>query len=88
MKFPNLSQLRPHPPTEAALHGKQSDRNDIDEAWAFEEVRGKALMQAVAPTQLTRPHAQTFIWSAGGTAGSTWLADLVARGRGGDPGIA
>lgn len=88
MKFPNGSQLRPHPPTEKALHGKQSDRNDIDEAWAFTEDEGKLLLQAISPTQLTRPGAQTVIWSAGGTAASTWLAALVARGRAGDPTIA
>lgn len=87
MKFPNRSQLRPHPPTEEALHGKQSDRNDIDEAWAFSTEEGKAIMQAIGPTQLTRPASQTFIWSAGGTANSTWLAELVARGRAGEPGI-
>lgn len=87
MRFPNGSQLRPHPPTEKALHGKQSDRNDIDEAWAFTDDEGKALMQAISPTQLTRPGALTVIWSAGGTAASTWLAQLVARGRSGDPAI-
>lgn len=87
MRFPNKSTLRPHPPTEEALHGKQSDRNDIDEAWAFDELEGKQLLQAISPTQLTRPGAQTFIWSAGGTARSTWLANLVARGRAGDPSI-
>lgn len=88
MRFPSTgSQLRPHPPTEEKLHGKQSDRNDIDEAWAFSEDEGRMLMQAIGPTQLTRPGAQTFIWSAGGTAASTWLASLVARGRAGDPGI-
>lgn len=85
MRFPNKSQLRPYPPSEKALHGKQSDRNDIDEAWAFSELEGQALMQAGGPTKLTRPGAQTFIWSAGGTAESTWLASLVARGRAGDP---
>lgn len=88
MTFPNGSTIRPHPPTEEKLHGKQSNRNDIDEAWAFSEDEGKALMQAIAPTQLTRPDAQTFIWSAGGTPASTWLASLVARGRDGDPDIA
>jgi hypothetical protein len=88
MKFPNGSWIRPHPPTEQALHGKQSDDNDIDEAWAFTEDEGKQLLQAVGPTQLTRPGAQTWIWSAGGTASSTWLAALVARGRAGDPSIA
>lgn len=87
MQFPNGSWLRPHPPTKKALHGKQSDDNDVDEAWAFSEEEGTELMQAIAPTQLTRPGAQTWILSAGGTAQSTWLASLVARGRDGDPGI-
>lgn len=83
MTFPNSSILRPHPPTEESLHGKDSDRNSIDEAWAHTEEEGKLLMQAIAPTQLTRPGAQTWIWSAGGTAASTWLAGLVAKGRAG-----
>lgn len=83
MRFPNKSQLRPHPPHEKALHGKASDENDIDEAWAFTEEEGRALLQAISPTQLTRPWAQTWIWSAGGTAASTWLARLVADGRAG-----
>lgn len=87
MRFPNRSTIRPHPPTKKALHGKQSDDNDIDEAWAFTKEEGAELLQATSPTKLTRPGAQTFIWSAGGTAESTWLAELVARGRGGDPGI-
>jgi hypothetical protein len=87
MRFPNGSRLRPHPPVEKALHGKQSDRNSIDEAWAFSEAQGAQLLAAIGPTQLTRPGAQTWIWSAGGTANSTWLASLVARGREGDPSI-
>lgn len=86
--FANKSEIRPHPPTEEKLHGKQSDSNDIDEAWAFSSEQGAALMQAIGPTQNTRPLAQTWIWSAGGTATSTWLAELVARGRGGDPSMA
>lgn len=88
MGFPNGSTLRPFPPTEEAMHGKQGDRDDIDEAWAFADHEGEALLQAIAPTQLTRPNAQTWIWSAGGTAASTWLAELVARGRAGDPDMA
>lgn len=88
MKFPRGSTLRPFPPTDTAMHGKESDEVDIDEAWAFEKTAGEALMQAIGPTQLTRPGAQIWIYSAGGTAQSTWLAELVARGRGGDPGIA
>lgn len=88
MRFPNQSTLRPHPPTDTALHGKESDDNDVDEAWAFTEAEGAALLQAIGPTQLTRPGAQTWIESAGGTAESTWLARLVARGREGDPSLA
>jgi hypothetical protein len=88
-RFANGSTIRPHPPSEKALHGKESDDNDVDEAWAFTEAEGQALMQAIGPTQLTRPGAQTWIWSAGGTAASTWLAELVARGRdGATPGLA
>lgn len=87
MKFANGSTLRPHPPTEKALHGKQSDINDVDEGWAFTAAKGAELMQAIAPTQLTRRGAQTWIWSAGGTADSTWLAELVDLGRGGAPDI-
>ncbi len=88
MTFVNGSTIRPHPPTEKALHGKQSDESDIDEAWSFTATEGAQLLQAIGPTQLTRPHAQTWVWSAGGTAASTWLAELVARGRAGDPGLA
>lgn len=81
LKFPNLSEMRPFPPNESKLHGKQSDRVDVDEAWWFALDAGLLLMQAIGPTQLTRPGAQTYIHSAGGTAASTWLADWVARGR-------
>lgn len=87
MQFPNGSTIRPFPPVETALHGKQSDRVDIDEGWAFGKDEGDAIMQAIGPTQLTRPRAQVFVWSAGGTPESTWLAELVARGRAGDPSI-
>lgn len=88
MQFANKSTIRPYAPTEGGLHGKQVDRNDIDEGWAFPEDRGRALMQGSGPAALTRPAEQTGVWSAGGTADSTWLAGLVARGRAGDPDIA
>lgn len=95
MTFPTRSTIRPMPPTAGAGHGKQSDCYDVDEAWAFSADEGKAIMQAIAPTQLTRRKLrpelagpQIWIWSAGGTAASTWLASLVARGRDGDDSIA
>lgn len=77
MIFPNRSEFRPVPPTREKLHGDQSDGNDIDEAWAFTREEGEELTQAGGPTKLTRPYSQTWIMSAGGTADSTWLADLV-----------
>jgi hypothetical protein len=96
MTFPATgSTIRPMPPTAGAGHGKQSDCYDVDEAWAFNADEGKAIMQAIAPTQLTRaklrpdlPGSQIWIWSAGGTAESTWLSSLIARGRDGDDSIA
>lgn len=95
MTFPTGSTIRPMPPTAGAGHGKQSDVYDVDEAWAFSSDEGKAIMQAIAPTQLTRhklrpdlPGSQIWVWSAGGTVESTWLASLVARGRDGDDSIA
>lgn len=88
IRFDNGSTLRPHPPTQASLHGKQSDLNFIDEAWSFGDVDGQALMQAIVPTQATRPGAQTIIVSTAGTAESTWFKEFVERGRNGDKGIA
>lgn len=95
MTFPTASTIRPMPPTAGAGHGKQSDVYDVDEAWAFSADEGKAIMQAIAPTQLTRaklrpdlPGSQIWVWSAGGTVESTWLAALIDRGRAGDDSIA
>jgi hypothetical protein len=93
LTFVNGSKLRPHPPTRDALHGKQSDTNNIDEAWSFDEVRGNELLQAITPTQTTRwrpPYngAQTWVWSTAGDAQSEWFWKLVHRGRRGDPGMA
>lgn len=81
-------RFSPHPPTEEKLHGKQSDLNVIDEGWAFDEAEASALMQAIVPTQATRPGAQVIVVSTMGTARSTWFHGLVDRARAGDPGIA
>ena len=76
-----LSQFRPHPPTEDSLHGKQSDLNMIDEAWAFKEPQANALMAAITPTQATRPMRQTIIVSTRGTAESVWFHGLIEQAR-------
>lgn len=70
--------------SDKALHGKQSDLVFIDEAFAFSMLQGKAIMQAVVPTQATRPGAQTYIVSTAGTAASEWLREWVDRGRAAD----
>jgi hypothetical protein len=86
--FVNGSTLRPHPPTRDAMHGKQSDHNDVDEAWAHDEAHGADLMQAIIPTQATRPGAQTWVWSARGDRSSTWFHGLLEQGYAGLPGVA
>lgn len=86
--FPKLrSQIRPHPPTEDSLHSEQSDKNVVDEGWSYDEFQAAALMQAIVPTQSTRPHRQTIVESTMGTADSAWFHDLVDRAYAGDPGI-
>jgi hypothetical protein len=79
-------------PVESALHGTNVDLAIIDEAWAHDDEAGRGIELAVFPAQLTRPGAQTWIVSAGGTLASTWFdgwllraEDALAAGR---PGIA
>ncbi len=89
LEVPRLrSRFSPHPPTEESLHGEQSDLNIIDEGWVFDDAEGQALLQAIVPTQATRPGAQTIIVSTMGTARSTWFHGLVERARAGDEDIA
>lgn len=78
------STIRPHPPTTEAMHGKQSDLSVIDEGWAFSEEQGAALMQAIQPTQSTRPGAQIIILSTRGSAASVWFHDLVEQAQDSD----
>ncbi|QFG13032.1 terminase large subunit [Gordonia phage Schiebs] len=82
------SQFRPHPPSEDYLHGEQSDLNLVDEPWSYSVPQGVALMQAITPTQNTRPNAQTIFLSTMGTAASTWWHDRVEEAREGRPGVA
>lgn len=82
LTIPRLgSKFSPHPPTEDSLHGEQSDLNFIDEGWVFDEAEAAALMQAIVPTQTTRPGAQTIVVSTMGTAASTWFHGLVDKAK-------
>lgn len=87
LNFPALeSQFRPHPPNDTYLHSEQSDLNILDEPWAFSEVQGDGLMQAIQPTQNTRPNAQTIYLSTMGDARSTWWHRIIDDAREGVPG--
>lgn len=84
IEWRNGSTLRPFPPVPDALHGRQSDDTDIDEAWSHSLVRGAELEQAIVPTMATRqPGAQLWILSTAGTRESEWLWSYVLRGRAG-----
>jgi hypothetical protein len=73
--------VRPFPPTPDALHSKTSDLVVVDEAWAFDLVRGRALDQAIVPTQATKPNAQVWKVSTAGDDASTWWLGSVEQGR-------
>lgn len=78
--FPTGSEYRIFAPVADALHGKPTDLVTVDEGWAFDEIRGDELTQAIVPTFATRP-GQMWILSAAGTAASTWLLGLRDTGR-------
>ena len=73
--------FRPFSPAPDALHGKTTDLVVVDEAWAFDLVRGRELDGAIVPTQATRRGAQVWKFSTAGTAASTWLLTAVESGR-------
>ena len=77
--WPRSSSATCFPPIESALHGTNVDLCVIDEAWAFTADEGRGIELAVFPAQLTRPGAQTWIVSAGGTLASTWFDGWLER---------
>ncbi len=79
--WPNGSTLRVFSPQPDALHGKDTDLVIVDEAWAFTPDRGRALVQAISPTQLTRPFGQIWWPSTAGDETSDFLKDIIDRGR-------
>lgn len=83
VRWPDVSGgiLRVFPPTRDAMHGKYSDLVTIDEAWSLGAQRGTELLQAITPTQATRPGAQVLIVSAAGTAESEFWELWLARAR-------
>lgn len=84
--FKNGSVFKPSPPTDSSGHGFQGDRITLDEAWAFTEQQGRALIQAFVPTTITRlqlmgQQPQLWIMSTEGTADSTFLNPLLSECR-------
>ncbi|MGO2655977.1 MAG: hypothetical protein ACTH93_09150 [Pseudoclavibacter sp.] len=80
--FVNGSRWGPAAPTDDGMHGKQGDQVTIDEAWAHTEAQGRAIVQAVLPTQITRKQLtghqpQTWIISTEGTVESTWYNPIL-----------
>lgn len=69
------------PPKRDAMHSKQSDLTFVDEAWAHDAAAGGDLRQAIRPTMATRPGAQLWVVSAGGTNGSDYLNEYLALGK-------
>ena len=82
LRFYTGSTLSPHPPTEDSLHSKQSDRNTIDEYWAFDAIQAQRLRGAIVPTtttrrKLTSHRPQLWIMSTEGTGESEALNSLL-----------
>jgi hypothetical protein len=85
--------VRPFPPSADALHSKATDLVVVDEAWAQDLVRGRAIDQGIVPTQATKPNSQVWKLSTAGDDSSIWWLGTVETGRaavkaGRDTGIA
>jgi hypothetical protein len=73
--------IRPFPPQPDALHSKHTDLVVIDESWVFDLARGRAIDQAIVPTQATKANAQVWKVSTAGDDSSTWWLGSVEGGR-------
>ena len=74
-------QVRTFAPTRTALHGYTPELVMLDEAFAYDEDLGAALMAAIVPSQSTLDERQLWIVSTAGDGSSTWFRQWVDRGR-------
>lgn len=86
LHFINGSVFSPSPPVDNSGHGFQGDLITLDEAWAFNDKTGKALLQAFIPTTITRlqlmgQQPQLCIMSTEGTADSSFLNPMLTECR-------
>lgn len=73
-------------PGPKAIHSADADTVVIDEAWSFDELRGRALEQGIRPAMTAASrNPQLWVVSAGLDADSSWLAPMVEQGRAGAP---
>jgi phage terminase large subunit-like protein len=80
VKFlPTVGSLSLFAPGPTALHGQDSDAACVDEAWSFTLDAGGTLEAGIQPAQLTRPHRQLWIVSAGGTHASAGREPPASR---------
>jgi hypothetical protein len=90
LSFLNASTLRPFPPLEGALDGKQSDRTTMDEMWFHSAAHYSLMRQSYGPTQTTRrmvtgQRPQNWLLSTEGTVESTALNMLLEEARSSTP---
>lgn len=74
-------QVRLFAPTKKALHGYTPESVMLDEAFAFDEDLGAALLGAIVPSQATLSERQMWIVSTAGDEESTWFKRWINRGR-------
>ena len=78
IRWTNGSRITVQATTEASGHGSVLDDAVIDEAFKDEDDRRE---QALLPAMITKPHAQLWVVSTQGTAGSTYLNRKCEVGR-------
>lgn len=85
VRFHNGSEFGCFAPVEDALHGYTPPLVFLDEAMAYDEELGNALLAAILPAQVTLRRRQLWIVSTAGTAKSAFLRKMLALGRAGEP---
>lgn len=81
VRFHNGSEFGCFAPVEDALHGYTPPLVFLDEAMAYDEELGDALLAAILPAQVTLRRKQLWVVSTAGTAKSAFLRKMLALGR-------
>ncbi len=82
VRFTNGSFIAPYAPGPKALDGKRKvGLLGVDEAFAFDDAGGSALMGSIGPTQTVAEWRQLWIFSTKGGRRSTWFNEWLRKGR-------